>query len=1043
MKKLYSTSNLVKAVSLGTAMSAFLSGVSPVFAGDDSFYGADIFNAGSKVKFAAVENTQQNNGKSKNLNISKEGDKIVNFDLVDNFIGKVITASRTFMNDAGFGFDDGEGPKITVTGIDAGNKKIRGVAEGTSDNEAVNFAQLQKIKDQMEDNTLIEWDGDEEVIKIGAEKEGLEINIKNNANRERVISGVFNGEISHTSTEAINGAQLLSMMGIVADYFGGSDTDLYHGIKPDYVIQTKKYNTVLDAFKGVDNSISDIYRTINLDTGRKFITIGAKINAEKIDVSGIDGDRPIMGVKEATQSNEAVNKAQLDGEIADITESLSNVQSFAVFYDQKNGGNVDYSKVTLGKSSHVGPVDLLNVAAGDIAQNSNAAVNGSQLYGMGIEIASYFGGDARYERGEWKAPTFKIAEHNLDNDTVVLKPYSSVSDAFNSINSSIGDIYRTINDVSDSSLVKWYGGEEVIKIGAEKDGTEINIANSKNGERVISGVKNGMLSNVSTEAVNGSQLFTTNEYITTVANDLSKISDNTSKYLGGGADILAGIEPSFVIKNQKYNDVASAFTGVNISIKDLDDRIVEIKQHNLVQQEGGNSAVITIGKNTAGSTISVAGYANVGRTISGVKAAEKGDEAINKDQLDESIEKISQDIKEANASAVLYDKNEDGSIDYSHVTFGDNNSVNPVALLNVKAGNITEDSTDAINGSQLYSMGSKVAAYFGGGAGYDNGKWTAPNFKIAQFNVDGTAVEKNYNNVADALSGINNGMSNINNRLNDVIKKADSDTLKWNEVKKAYDAGRDDQPSKIINVADGKISKDSKDAINGGQLWKTNERVTDLEKQVGHIDNRVDNIMNTIGDIGDTVNDISENVVHYERDEYGKKTNKVVLQGSDASEPVMIDNVADGAVQKGSKEAVNGGQLHDYTQEQMKIILDDAKHYTDQRVNNIVVDAIDDAVERANNYTNIKFKALNYGIQNAQKEARQAAAIGLAVSNLRYNDIPGKLSVAFGSGLWRSQSAFAFGTGYTSENGAIRSNVSITNSGGHWGVGAGFSMTLN
>ncbi|WP_375672750.1 YadA-like family protein, partial [Bartonella sp. AA16SXTY] len=104
---------------------------------------------------------------------------------------------------------------------------------------------------------------------------------------------------------------------------------------------------------------------------------------------------------------------------------------------------------------------------------------------------------------------------------------------------------------------------------------------------------------------------------------------------------------------------------------------------------------------------------------------------------------------------------------------------------------------------------------------------------------------------------------------------------------------------------------------------------------------------------------------------------------------------------------------------------------------NIVIDAIDDAVERANNYTNMKFEALNYSIENVRKEARQAAAIGLAVSNLRYNDTPGKLSVGFGSGLWRSQSAFAFGAGYTSESGSIRSNLSITTSGGHWGIGAG------
>ncbi|MBB5073309.1 autotransporter adhesin [Bartonella callosciuri] len=134
--------------------------------------------------------------------------------------------------------------------------------------------------------------------------------------------------------------------------------------------------------------------------------------------------------------------------------------------------------------------------------------------------------------------------------------------------------------------------------------------------------------------------------------------------------------------------------------------------------------------------------------------------------------------------------------------------------------------------------------------------------------------------------------------------------------------------------------------------------------------------------------------------------------------------------------------MHDYTEQQMKVVLDDAKKYTDERIKDITIGAIDDAVSRAKDYTDMKFEALNYNIEGARKEARQGAAIGLAVSNLRYFDTPGALSVAFGSGLWRSQSAFAFGTGYTSEDGKIRSNLSVTSAGGHWGIGGGITLKL-
>ncbi|MFT4364806.1 YadA-like family protein [Bartonella bacilliformis] len=167
--------------------------------------------------------------------------------------------------------------------------------------------------------------------------------------------------------------------------------------------------------------------------------------------------------------------------------------------------------------------------------------------------------------------------------------------------------------------------------------------------------------------------------------------------------------------------------------------------------------------------------------------------------------------------------------------------------------------------------------------------------------------------------------------------------------------------------------------------------------------------------------------VLYNRDEDGNKTNKITLQGGDPSQPVALDNLADGNVTEGSKQAVNGGQLYDfmqvqtdYTKEQTRRVLKDAKGYTDK-----------------------KFNALSYEIDGARKEARQGAAIGLAVSNLRYDDTPGKFSLAFGAGMWRGESAVALGSAYTSENGRVRSNLSATSGGGHWGVGAGLSLTLN
>ncbi|WP_375630476.1 MULTISPECIES: Vomp family autotransporter [unclassified Bartonella] len=1133
--------------------------------------------AGSTVNFVAVKQKDDDNNESENTNIKivKSEDNQVSFDLSEYIkVGRVETGDSR-MSNAGFMIKDG--PNMTKGGINAAKTQIKGVADGSDEHDAVNLSQLYKMKFEIEDNSLVKWSKSKNLITIGAEKEGIEIKVANSEGKDRIISGVAVGKVSSDSTEAINGHQLFNYAANISEYFGG-ETNVIDGIKPTFMVQNTKHSNVTDAFKDIDSSITDIYSQINnvtsnnlvkWDEGEKLITIGKEKGGTRINITGTDGGRTITGVKNgeiSKDSMEAVNGSQINTIAGDIANYFGGNAKFI------NGAFVKprYNLTTIEADGTVKQKEHNDVGSALSGLDTNIRIVNANLISGFNDVAKYFGGGAGYdENGEWHAPTFQVY-HIGDNGAVSKKPYQNVADAFEGVNNTFTNIHNQISDITKNSLVKQEGEDGLITVGKETGGTKISIANKDNQERTLFGIKDGEISQASKEAVNGSQLF--------------KVAENTSKYFGGSTDVLSGIEPTFLIDGTAYDNVTDAFTGVNISIHKIDDKISDVIKNSLVKQDGGASGVITIGKDTAGTEINIAGVGGSGRKISGVREAENGDEAVNKDQLDKSIKDITKDIETATAAAVLYDKNGDDSVNYGSVTLGGNKSNGPVALHNVKDGSISENSNDAINGSQinkisadiakffgggakfingafeglkytlsaivggevgkanfynvgdaltgldknvqdvnqrltnvsnefnqkiedfskdallwdddeeafvarhekdgqktksklkylldgeiaqgstdaitgnqLYSMNNQLANYFGGGAKYENGKWTNPTFKIVQVNADGTTVEKEHHNVADAFGDINNGMSNINNRIDDVINKVDTDALKWNDKEKAYDANRDGKPSKIINVADGKIVKGSKDAVNGGQLWETNERVTGVEKDVKHLTNRVDNISNTIADIGDVVlnidtkvdninnrvDGIEEDAVRYDRDANGKKTNKITLAGGDASEPVLIDNVADGKIEKGSKEAVNGGQLHDYTKEQMKIILDESKHYTDQRVNNIVIDAIDDAVDQSKQYTDMKFNVLNYSIESVKKEARQAAAIGLAVSNLRYNDTPGKLSVGFGTGLWRSQSAFAFGAGYTSENGKYRSNISATTSGGHWGVGAGFNMTLN
>ncbi|WP_208433441.1 Vomp family autotransporter [Bartonella elizabethae] len=933
------------------------------------------------------------------------------------------------------------------------------------------------------------------------------------------ITSLANGDITANSTDAVNGSQLYSMNQTLASYFGGgAKFENGQWIAPSFKVNTvsedgskveeKSYDDVAKAFASVGTSFSNLHNEmtnavtninnqisqvvsdslVKQDATTNLINIGKEVAGTEINIANKDSeDRTLSGVKAAVNDNEAVNKAQLDQSLEQLSNSLQSDDSAVVLYDKKENGETDYTSVTLGKGSNAAPVALHNVADGQIAENSHDAVtggqinrisqdvakflggetsfkdgtftgptyklsqvdekgeakqaefkdvgsaftgldtniknvnnhltnvvqdftqqitditeevkgdallwsedkeafvathgtdaekknskitslangditanstdaiNGSQLYSMNNTLATYFGGGAKFENGQWISPSFKVNTVSEDGSKVEEKSYDNVAKAFASVGTSFTNLHNElkneISQVVSDSLVKQDEESKVIKIGAEKEGTEITIANSDGAVRSLSGVKAGTLSADSTEAVNGSQLYSMNNTL--------------ASYFGGGAKFENGqwIAPSFKIlsfnddgssEETSYNNVAAAFAGVNQSFTKLHHELSEtVEQNALLWSDADESFVALHGK-----------------------GSEKHNSKL------------------------------------SHLVDGD----------------ISAGSTEAITGNQLYQLNQTLAAYLGGGASYQGGQWTAPQFQITQFKSDGSSSEsKSYDNVAGAFEGVNGSLSGINDRINNVAQNVSSNSLNWNDDLGGYDGRHDGKDSKITHVADGDVSEGSKEVVNGGQLWKTEQKVSAVEQRVDGIDKQVQDIALA-----------TDGSVKYDKDEAGNKTNKITLVGGNESDPVLIDNVAEGRIESGSKEAINGGQLHDYTEQQMKLVLEDAKKYTDEHITDIV----NNGVSESKAYTDMKFETLNYAVEDVRKEARQAAAIGLAVSNLRYYDIPGSVSVSFGSGLWRSQSAFAIGAGYTSEDGNIRSNVSITSAGGHWGIGAGITLRL-
>src|SRR5690606_10796534 len=121
---------------------------------------------------------------------------------------------------------------------------------------------------------------------------------------------------------------------------------------------------------------------------------------------------------------------------------------------------------------------------------------------------------------------------------------------------------------------------------------------------------------------------------------------------------------------------------------------------------------------------------------------------------------------------------------------------------------------------------------------------------------------------------------------------ADSAVQYDDETKGTVTLGGEDG-TVVTNVAAGELSADSTDAVNGSQLFETNERV-------GVVEGRVDDLDTRIGDVEGGV----ANAVQY--DDETKAT--ATLAGEDGT---VVSNLAAGAISATSTDAINGSQLYD------------------------------------------------------------------------------------------------------------------------------------
>ncbi|MET3590463.1 autotransporter adhesin, partial [Bartonella silvatica] len=938
------------------------------------------------------------------------------------------------------------GPRITNAGIDAGNNRISGVATGWKDTDAVNVAQLKALEKSIgnggsgwslvavgditqndptvivdvnsKDPLVVQNDSN---IRISGKAGGIKISlndaitVKNvnlgktilsefglrlgsgpsittdgiNAGGKR-ITAVASGNVSDNSTDAVNGSQLYRFgsdvaksLGGGAGYKNGAWTDPTFKIKQfgeNGTSQNETYRDVASAFAGVGKSFENV-------------------NNRFTDV---------------------VNN--FDKKIKDITSS---VQDDALLWDNDKGAFVAQHGADKSNSK------ITSLEAGSISKDSSDAVTGSQLYATNENVkgvsddlqtvakhtSKYLGGGADVLKGT--EPTYKVQD----------KAYHNVSDAFGGVDTSItdlqGQVAKNKDEVSErlQDALLWDDGKGafVAQHGADK-------SNSK-----ITSLAAGDISKDSSDAVTGSQLYATNENVQGVSDDLQTVAKNASKYLGGGADVLKGAEPTYNVQDKAYHNVSDAFGGVDTSITDLQgqvaknkDEVSERLQDALLWDDGKGAFVAQHGADKSNSKITslaagdiskdssdaVTGsqlYAtnenvqgvsddlqtvakNASKYLGGGADVLKGAEPTYNVQdkayhnvsdafggvdtsitdLQGQVAKNKDEVSERFQDALLWDDGKGAFV----ATHGADKSNSKITSL--EAGNISKDSSDAVTGSQLYTLGSGVAQSLGGGAGYDSeGKWQAPHFTVKTFGEDGSEGSKSYDSVADALGGVNNSFKGLNNQIADVrdsilvTQGYDYDNVLKNN--KALRSGpiyiaktvggteaiflNNEGETRILSgVTDGKLAKGSTEVVTGSQLYETNENVKDVADNLEAVaknaseylggdadvlkgteptynvqDKAYHNVSDAFGGVDASITDLQGQVAK-NKDEVSERLQDALLwddgkgafvatHGADKSNS-KITSLAAGDISKDSTDAVIGSQLY-ATNENVKGVSDD------------------------------------------------------------------------------------------------------------------------
>ncbi|ECF0756364.1 autotransporter adhesin SadA [Salmonella enterica subsp. enterica serovar Albany] len=510
---------------------------------------------------------------------------------------------------------------------------------------------------------------------------------------------------------------------------------------------------------------------------------------------------------------------------------------------------------------------IVNVGNGAISESSTDAVNGSQLFATNANVTQ--------NTTDIAANTDSINQNTTDIAT-------------NTTN--INSLSDSVTTLTDDALL-WDAASGAFS--AKHNGSDSKLTN----------LAAGTLAADSTDAVNGSQLFDTNEK---VDKNTADIATNTDSINQNTADITANTDSI----NQNTTDIAANTTSINQNTTDIATNTTNI--NNLSDSITGltDDALLWDADTGAFSAKHNGSDRKITNLAAGTLAADSTD-AVNGSQLFATNENVSQNTTDIATNTTSINSLSDSVTtltddallwDATSGAFSANHNGSDSKITNLAAGTLASDSTDAVNGSQLFATNENVSQ------------------NTTDIAANTTSINQNTTDIATNTTSINN--------LNNSVTTLTDDALLWDAVSGAFNANRNGSASKIINVAAGDLSEDSTDAVNGSQLYETNQRV--------------DQNTSAIADINTSITNLSSDNLSW------NETTSSFSASHGSSTTNKITNVAAGELSEESTDAVNGSQLFETNEKVDQNTTDIAANTTNITQNSTAIENLNTSVSDIN-----------------------------------------------------------------------------------------------